>query len=90
MIVKRFGCTTIHNKALYKCLIHSFIPEQERFVKTITFLHKRVSKLQVTYMHYKTIEHNLKLIRQHTVYHEIKWHTRIKLFDIIFWEELHL
>ncbi len=25
MIVKRFGCTTIHNKALYKCLIHSFI-----------------------------------------------------------------
>ncbi len=30
MIVKRFGCTTIHNKALYKCLIHSFIePEHE-------------------------------------------------------------
>ncbi len=25
MIVKRFGCTTIHNKALYKCIIHSFI-----------------------------------------------------------------
>ncbi len=25
MIVKRFGCTTIHNKALYKCLIHSFV-----------------------------------------------------------------
>ncbi len=25
MIVKRFGCTTIHNKALYKCLISSFI-----------------------------------------------------------------
>ncbi len=25
MIVKRFGCTTIHNKALYKCFIHSFI-----------------------------------------------------------------
>ncbi len=25
MTVKRFGCTTIHNKALYKCLIHSFI-----------------------------------------------------------------
>ncbi len=25
MIVKRFGCTTIHNKALDKCLIHSFI-----------------------------------------------------------------
>ncbi len=25
MIVKHFGCTTIHNKALYKCIIHSFI-----------------------------------------------------------------
>ncbi len=25
MIVKRFGCTTIHNKALYKSIIHSFI-----------------------------------------------------------------
>ncbi len=24
MIVKRFGCMTIHNKALYKCLIHAF------------------------------------------------------------------
>ncbi len=25
MIVKRFGCISIHNKALYKCFIHSFI-----------------------------------------------------------------
>ncbi len=25
MIVKCFGCTTIHNKALYNCIIHSFI-----------------------------------------------------------------
>ncbi len=25
MIVKRFPCTAIHNKALYKCIIHSFI-----------------------------------------------------------------
>ncbi len=25
MIVKRFGCTAIHNKVLYKCLFHSFI-----------------------------------------------------------------
>ncbi len=24
MILKRFGCTTIHNKVLYKCFIHSF------------------------------------------------------------------
>ncbi len=22
-IVKRFGCTTVHNKALYKCIINS-------------------------------------------------------------------
>ncbi len=25
MIVKRFGCIAIHNKAQYKCIIHSFI-----------------------------------------------------------------
>ncbi len=25
MIVKCFGCTAIHNKALYKCIIYSFI-----------------------------------------------------------------
>ncbi len=25
MNVKRFGWTAIHNKALYKCIIHSFI-----------------------------------------------------------------
>ncbi len=25
MIIKRFGCTAIHNKALYKCIIHSLI-----------------------------------------------------------------
>ncbi len=25
MIVKHFGCTTIHSKALYKCIIHSII-----------------------------------------------------------------
>ncbi len=25
MIVKCFGCTTIHNKVLYNCIIHSFI-----------------------------------------------------------------
>ncbi len=40
MIVKRFGCTAIHNKALYKCLIHSFIP--------LHFLSNRVLYLQIT------------------------------------------
>ncbi len=28
MVLKRFGCTTIHNKALYKCIIHSFFPSK--------------------------------------------------------------
>ncbi len=41
------------------------LPEQEQFVKTSAFLHERVSKLQVTHMHYKIIEHNMKLIRKH-------------------------
>ncbi len=30
-LLKRFGCTTIHNKVLYKCIIHSFI----NFKKTL-------------------------------------------------------
>ncbi len=29
--------------------------EHTQFVKTYTFFHERVSKLQVTHMHYKTI-----------------------------------
>ncbi len=48
---------------MLQSLLH--LPEQEQFVKTITFLHERVSKLQVTHMHYKTTEHNMKLIRKH-------------------------
>ncbi len=35
MIVKRFGCTTIHNKVLYKCLIHSFIHSHKPAIPTI-------------------------------------------------------
>ncbi len=27
MIVKRFGCMAIHNKALYKCIIHSVLSQ---------------------------------------------------------------
>ncbi len=27
MIIKRFGCAAIHNKALYKCIIHSVVHE---------------------------------------------------------------
>ncbi len=44
-------------------LLH--LPEQEQFIKTSAFLHERVSKLQVTHMHYKTTEYNMKLIRKH-------------------------
>ncbi len=32
MIVKRFGCTTIHNKALYKCIINSFIHSEKVYM----------------------------------------------------------
>ncbi len=31
MIVKHFGCTTIDNKALYKCIIYSFIQQHILF-----------------------------------------------------------
>ncbi len=44
MIVKRFGCTTIHNKVLYKCIIHSFIHLFVRsFVRSFihSFIHIR-------------------------------------------------
>ncbi len=40
------------------------LPEQEQFVDS-TFLHERVTKLQVIHMHYKTIEHYMELIRKH-------------------------
>ncbi len=35
MIVKRFGCTTIHNKALYKCIIHSFIQKSTPYLSVL-------------------------------------------------------
>ncbi len=50
MIVKRFGCTTIHNKELYKCLIHSFIhsycPENRSAVCAV--LVERLFNISVT------------------------------------------
>ncbi len=36
MIVKHFGCTAIHNKALYKCIIHSFIFRMQRYDSSST------------------------------------------------------
>ncbi len=41
MIVKRFGCTAIHNKALYKCIIHSFI------IRLSIFQHSLAEKLRL-------------------------------------------
>ncbi len=38
MIVKHFGCTAIHNKALYKCIIHSFTISLEKFAFTYIFV----------------------------------------------------
>ncbi len=47
MIVKRFGCTTIH-KALYKCFIHSFMvvvkSSQVSFIYTALLTIQIVSK----------------------------------------------
>ncbi len=37
MIVKRVGCTTIHNKELYKCIIHSFIHSSVRSEETVDY-----------------------------------------------------
>ncbi len=34
MIVKRFGCTTIHNKALYKCTILSY---KDKLIQRVCF-----------------------------------------------------
>ncbi len=39
MIVKRFGCTTIHNKPLYTCIIHSFIHSQWSRPTLLAFIH---------------------------------------------------
>ncbi len=45
MIVKCFGCTAIHNKALYKCIIHSFIHEPQKIKSAELFwcLNNRLS-----------------------------------------------
>ncbi len=72
-------------------LLH--LPEQEQFVKTSAFLHERVSKLQVTHTHYKTTEHNMKLIRKHNnVVYIMKQHDiqELNFLTLFFGEELHL
>ncbi len=68
---------------MLQSLLH--LPEQEQFVKTYAFLLETVSKLQVTHMHYKTIEHNMKLIRKHNgIIYIIKQNDiQDKLFDIV-------
>ncbi len=43
MSVKRFGCTAIHNKALHKCIIPSFI--QISYCKT-DFLLEMISEVE--------------------------------------------
>ncbi len=52
--------TSLSLLKVLQSLLH--LPEQEQFVKTSAFLHERVTKLQVTHMHYKT---TVKLIRKH-------------------------
>ncbi len=45
MIVKRFGCMAIHNKALYKCIIHSFISHRIITILKLFSKHYRYSPL---------------------------------------------
>ncbi len=45
MIVKRFGCTAIHNKALYKCIIHSFIDSRKHRENIYSILSSAVISL---------------------------------------------
>ncbi len=41
MIVKRFGCTAIHNKVLYKCIIHSFMTDHVLFIEACLYNRKK-------------------------------------------------
>ncbi len=50
MIVKHFGCTAIHNKALYKCIIHSFIHIQNAAVRLVFNEPKRAHVTPLFYL----------------------------------------
>ncbi len=52
MIEKCFGCTTINNKALYKCIIHSFIVYRKSEYKGCNeSLQISVSRLKFSMLH---------------------------------------
>ncbi len=57
MIVKRFGCTAIHNKALYKCFIHSFI---QQIVKMNVYGSAFISAAQMQTIERKTTNSKFK------------------------------
>ncbi len=50
MIVKHFGCTAIHNKALYKCIIHSFIHIQNAAARLVFNEPKRAHVTPLFYL----------------------------------------
>ncbi len=47
MIVKHFGCTAMHNKALYKCIIHS--------------IHDETVNIGLLYLKYQNVMCNLRM-----------------------------
>ncbi len=70
MIVKRFGCTAVHNKTLYKCIIH--------FERHITFLSNIESRM--TFLVFKGVIH-LKYCHHFLVF---VWFQKKKVFALHF------
>ncbi len=67
MIVKRFGCTTIQNKVLYKCIIHSFI---RSFVHS--FIYSFISEQKPSPEFNRTVELRKRFASSHTFGEEFR------------------
>ncbi len=60
MIEKRFGCTTIHNKALYKCIIHSYTYSNKILTK---IKHRNVNLMLMCWTSWVTSDCSFQWIR---------------------------
>ncbi len=91
MTVKHFGCTTIHNKALYKCIIHSFIHDECHYAVRQTLLVSKPREcLKLFTCELGVLGFIPLLDNHHLLLHQLVIHVHTRLRSILCFEVVHL